>query len=397
MLIHTKGPHPGLVYSISLHPILSHFILFYPILFYSSHFKSKDGKKRRLDKKPCDVKINIGIMVKKEDELVIKRGATLPLTVADNISADDLLKKAVEKHTRFNKDVITSGDTTLYFLLFADKTMVENIPGSDEPFMLRKYKEAIDKSYTRITMYLCKRSDHLDTVLAEFDSDTLDNEEFTQPVHAPSKSLITTYTVPTSSGIQQDTPPQKKNPKSSDKRRSHQPEMNVVISLDDVSEPVAVAKESQCPICFKQFPVQTVEEHAANCSLWLEECDQAPDLCSTEEIISDVGVAESDIGQSSHKVVLQEQIRECARSLSAEQKRVTVRRKFIWDDFKAAMKKKIQPLTDLKVVFAGEPSVDDGGPKRELFSGEIMFLNCNVFSTFIFIYVIVELQSALRF
>lgn len=325
-------------------------------------------------------------MVKKEDELVIKRGATLPLTVADNISADDLLKKAVEKHTRFNKDVVTSGDTTLYFLLFADKTMVENIPGSDEPFTLKKYKEAIDKSYTRITMYLCTRSDHLDTVLAEFDSDTLDNEEFTQSVHAPSKSLITTYTMPTSAGIQQDPP------EYSDTRRSHQPEMNVVISLDDVSEPVAVAKERQCPICFKKFPVQTVEEHAANCSLWLEECDQAPDLCDTEEIISDVGVAESDIGQSSHKVVLQEQIRECARSLSVKQKRVTVRRKFIWDDFKAAMKKKIQPLTDLKVVFAGEPSVDDGGPKRELFSGEMMFLNCNVFSTFIFIYVIVELQ-----
>ena len=60
-------------------------------------------------------------------------------------------------------------------------------------------------------------------------------------------------------------------------------------------------------------------------------------------------------------------------------------------------KKKIQPLTDLKVLFADKPLIDDGGPKQELFSGEMMFLNCTVFSIFIFIYVIVELQSALRF
>ena len=31
---------------------------------------------------------------------------------------------------------------------------------------------------------------------------------------------------------------------------------------------------------------------------------------------------------------------------------------------------KITPTTRIKVVFAWEPAVDDGGPRRELFSGK---------------------------
>lgn len=72
---------------------------------------------------------------------------------------------------------------------------------------------------------------------------------------------------------------------------------------------------------------------------------------------------------SQHKSLLKEQIVKCAKGLSTEVKRVTVRRKFLWEDFKNARKSKIQPVSNLKVVFAGEPSIDDGGPKRKLFSG----------------------------
>ena len=35
------------------------------------------------------------------------------------------------------------------------------------------------------------------------------------------------------------------------------------------------------------------------------------------------------------------------------------------------MESKVQPKSTLKVVFSGEPAVDDGGPRRELFSGEM--------------------------
>lgn len=36
------------------------------------------------------------------------------------------------------------------------------------------------------------------------------------------------------------------------------------------------------------------------------------------------------------------------------------------------MSTKIQPRSTLKVVFSGEPAVDDGGPRRELFSGKLL-------------------------
>ena len=51
-------------------------------------------------------------------------------------------------------------------------------------------------------------------------------------------------------------------------------------------------------------------------------------------------------------------------------KRITVRCKLVWEDFKNELVRKVTPTTKIKVVFAGEPAVDDGGPRRELFSGK---------------------------
>ena len=95
--------------------------------------------------------------------------------------------------------------------------------------------------------------------------------------------------------------------------------------------------------------------------------------------MSDVGenpereIADHISNISQHKRVLQEQVKDSAKRLPTEQKRITVRRKFIWDDFKSAMKRKITPLSNLKVFFVGESFIDDGGPKRELFSGNINY------------------------
>ena len=55
--------------------------------------------------------------------------------------------------------------------------------------------------------------------------------------------------------------------------------------------------------------------------------------------------------------------------VSVEQVRLSVRRKNIWDDLKKAARKHIGPTNNLKIVFLGEPAIDDGGPKREFFSG----------------------------
>jgi hypothetical protein len=44
-------------------------------------------------------------------------------------------------------------------------------------------------------------------------------------------------------------------------------------------------------------------------------------------------------------------------------KRITVQRKSIWEDLKNELCHKITPTTHIKVVFAGEPAVDDSGPR----------------------------------
>ena len=48
--------------------------------------------------KSTELGINIGIMTKREDVLVVKRGVTLPVTVQTNIKYGKLINKAVKKY-----------------------------------------------------------------------------------------------------------------------------------------------------------------------------------------------------------------------------------------------------------------------------------------------------------
>ena len=112
----------------------------------------------------------------KDGRLSIKRGYSLPINVTPNITPKDLLEKAVAKHTHFHKDVVQSNKKAFYQLLYADKSKVSTLPGSDEPFTLKSYKEEIDKPYSRITFYLCSSSDYFDSVLHDFDLDS-DSDE----------------------------------------------------------------------------------------------------------------------------------------------------------------------------------------------------------------------------
>ena len=59
-----------------------------------------------------------------------------------------------------------------------------------------------------------------------------------------------------------------------------------------------------------------------------------------------------------------------SKLVNVNPKRITVRCKLVWEDLKNEPVRKVTPTTKIKVVFAGEPAVDDGGPRRELFSGK---------------------------
>ena len=86
-------------------------------------------------------------MVLRDGSLIAKRGLTLPLTVTESIGAEELLERAVVKHHRINKDVVRSTSKVFYHLLYGDKNLVCNLPGSDEPFTLKRYKAEIEKPY----------------------------------------------------------------------------------------------------------------------------------------------------------------------------------------------------------------------------------------------------------
>ena len=85
------------------------------------YFRNKcPAKKAKLAHQPdSKVKINIGIMVLRDGGLIAKRGLTLPLTVRESISAEELLEKAMEKHHHLNKDVVRSSSKVFYHLLYA--------------------------------------------------------------------------------------------------------------------------------------------------------------------------------------------------------------------------------------------------------------------------------------
>ena len=59
-------------------------------------------------------------MIMKNGRLSIKRGYSLPINVTPNITSEDLLEKAVEKHSRFHKDVVQCNKKAFYKLLYAD-------------------------------------------------------------------------------------------------------------------------------------------------------------------------------------------------------------------------------------------------------------------------------------
>ena len=57
--------------------------------------------------------------------------------------------------------------------------------------------------------------------------------------------------------------------------------------------------------------------------------------------------------------------------------RVSIRRRFVFKDYIAAreklrQRKRFNPKGQLKLTFIGEPAVDDGGPRREFFSGRVL-------------------------
>ena len=73
-----------------------------------------------------------------------------------NVSAVALLKAAQDKHSRHFKQFDQHLD---YVLLYPDQTIVQTLPGSSVLFPLNKYKEELEKPFSKLYFWLCSTSD----------------------------------------------------------------------------------------------------------------------------------------------------------------------------------------------------------------------------------------------
>lgn len=86
--------------------------------------------------------------------------------------------------------------------------------------------------------------------------------------------------------------------------------------------------------------------------------------------------------------MLKDQLCNLAGNVQHEEIRVTVRRNHLWSDFSRARSDYYSPLNTIKITFSGEPAIDDGGPKREFFSGgQVQFLGIDLGLIFILLFV----------
>ena len=66
------------------------------------------------------------------------------------------LAKGLTKHANHDKKVHEGLE---YVLLYPDHSEVINLPGTNEEFILEKYREDVGKSYNHITLFIASKSD----------------------------------------------------------------------------------------------------------------------------------------------------------------------------------------------------------------------------------------------
>lgn len=134
-----------------------------------SNFRPKKRSKPNVH----EVTVNIGLMEYIVSELKPCRGSSLPLKISDSASYDEIRAAAIKKREAFDKRFQPERG---YVLAYQDTSIARLIPGTQEEFILKKYKDWLGKSYSRITLYLSPV-----TNAGEFDEnsddDSIDNGE----------------------------------------------------------------------------------------------------------------------------------------------------------------------------------------------------------------------------
>ena len=309
------------------------------------------------------VSVNVGFIKFENDNLRKCRGRTMPVKVPITADRKTILERAVKKHASHYKDVHTGLE---YTLLYPDNREIVHLPGTTEDFVLKKYKADLGRNYNRITIFIATKADYILSQIAELgeciEPNSPENCEWDQSddngAHCSLQvqgDKIQSYTV--------------KNKTSNDATESINSEAN------KPSTSTSVGHYAECPTCFELFPIHSIAEHADQCvDVWIGEVEN-----SQTEIESDTDpLPLTMVGNTSSGVTknLRDMVKQIAdvHVRKEEPKRINVRRKHFWIDFKLTKEKwNIDPGTPVRIVLLGEPAVDDGGPKREFLSGKITY------------------------
>lgn len=116
------------------------------------------GKSKLKDSKQGDdVVIFIGMLKLKDSEMKPIRGKRLSLRVSKNDDAVTIRIKAENKWKGYYPNLYDKED--FYELTYECGSVIKTLPGTEEPFKLSRYKEELGKDYKRISLYLCSESD----------------------------------------------------------------------------------------------------------------------------------------------------------------------------------------------------------------------------------------------
>ena len=375
-----------------------------------SQWKGKVSKKRTENTyKKEEVTISIGLMEwnDKESKIKVKRGKRISCVVANDDIKAAILRKAVAKWKHYHKNLYDSDE--MYSLLYESGEVIDKLPGSDEDFVLYKYRREIAKDYKRITLYICKNSDLEVSVLSQQFSYDTENEASSPPIKkgradieqrcsetkemssvAETSEAFTYYPdIPTNDyhSFQEffDRSDTTDLSKYLSPLNAHE---NQPLSHDFLSEVQSSSKslapgsnticKVHCPICNQKFPIDEIDNHANGC------LDQRSnilhyDRSSSEEELQQVISQESeDFSMKSRKDILltiESVIKSsCVIDESADPLKLNIRKNFGFEDFFHFFNKKWNCSKKNKlyeISFIGESGVDTGGLSREFYSGRL--------------------------
>jgi hypothetical protein len=355
----------------------------------SSYFLPKSKKKKAQVKKEENVTITIGIMRLCEETTLRKiRGSNMALTIATSSNESTILEGAIAKHARFNKTF--NGDLK-YTLLYPDGSEVKStLPESDEPFSLERYKDELGKPYSRITLFICRVTDFLTSTLPQLpDSDEsydIDDQDtvYASKAAVASVGMIDLSQEPCTSASCSSNPAQ---PPVSVSRSCLTTDIDKIENseVDILASPETSLVRVECPTCFDFFEISEIADHADCCAdIWIgevEHCNDFENFPNSPDEVQQIPELQQ-LPEGTEQGTVEENIKSILAELAEReisgQARINIRRTLMWNDFKEArMKNRIKPNNMVKVVFAGESAIDDGGPRREFFSGiyAIIFLS----------------------